>query len=73
MEGKLDGSDYTLWKFKIFMILDTNELLESVMGPFGADLEPLPKVDHNNPTIIIQSDVADLHAWESCNMVVLST
>ena len=36
-EGKLDGTNYTLWKFKISAILDSYELLETVLG---IDLEP---------------------------------
>ena len=31
-EGKLDGTNYTLWKFKITAILDSYELLDVILG-----------------------------------------
>ena len=31
-DKKLDGTKYTLWKFKILTILDFYELLETIMG-----------------------------------------
>ena len=31
-EGKLDGTNYTLWKFKIIAILDLYELLDVFLG-----------------------------------------
>ena len=31
-EGKLDGTNYTLWKFKVTAILDSYELLDVVLG-----------------------------------------
>ena len=37
-EGKLDGMNYTLWKFKVATILDSCELLETVLG---ANSKPL--------------------------------
>ena len=37
MKGKLDGTNYTLWKFKITAILDSYELLDVILG---ADAEP---------------------------------
>ena len=36
-EGKLDGTNYTLWKFKITAILDLYELLDVILG---IDTEP---------------------------------
>ena len=33
-EGKLDGTNYTLWKFKISAILDSYELLETILGTY---------------------------------------
>ena len=38
-EGKLDGTNYTLWKFKIIAILDSYELLDVVLGKV-AELVP---------------------------------
>ena len=66
-EGKLDGTNYTLWKFKISAILDSYELLDTVMGPTGADPEPVPTPDPTNSSIIIQPDVVDLRAWKRRN------
>ena len=66
-EGKLDGTNYTLWKFKISAILDSYELLDTVMGPTGADPEPVPTPDPTNSSILIQPDVADLRAWKRRN------
>ena len=66
-EGKLDGTNYTLWKFKISAILDSYELLDTVMGPTGADPEPVLTPDPTNSSILIQPDVADLRAWKRRN------
>ena len=36
-KGKLDGPNYTLWKFNITAILDSYELLDVILG---TDAEP---------------------------------
>ena len=40
-DGKLDETNYTLWKFKMSAILDSYELLETIMGPTGGVPEPM--------------------------------
>ena len=59
-EGKLDGSNYTLWKFKISAILDSYDLLENVMGPTGDDPKPLPTPDPQDPSLTIPPDAVAL-------------
>ena len=71
-EGKLDGTNYTLWKFKISAILDSYELLDTFMGPTGVDPEPVLTPDLTNSSITIQPDVADLRAWKRRNTDALS-
>lgn len=66
-EGKLDGSNYTLWKFKISAILDSYELLDNALGPLGDDPEPLATVDPVNPKVSIPPDAGLLRAWKRRN------
>lgn len=63
-EGKLDGTNYTLWKFKITSILDSYELLEVVLG---TDPEPTATPDPYNLAIIIPPNADILRAWERSN------
>ena len=46
-DGKLDGTKYTLWKFKIQAILDSYELWEIATG---VDVTPGPTTDPNDPS-----------------------
>ena len=63
-EGKLDGSNYTLWKFKISAILDSYELLDTVL-----DLDPEPRStpDPKIEGAILPPDAALLRAWKCRN------
>ena len=54
-EGKLDVTNYTLWKFKISAILDSYKLLDTVLG---LDLEP---------DVITPPDADLLWAWKRRN------
>ena len=63
-EDKLDGTNYTLWKFKISAILDSYELLDTVLG---LDPEPVGSPDPNNPNVITPPDVDLLRAWKRRN------
>ena len=63
-EGKLDGTNYTLRKFKITSILDSYELLETVLG---TDQEPQAMPDPNNPNAMIPPDANLLRAWKHRN------
>ena len=54
-EGKLDGTNYTLWKFKITAILDSYELLDVILG---TDVDP-------GNTLPLDADL--LHAWKCKN------
>ena len=49
-DGKLDGINYTLWKFKMSTILDSYKSLETVMGPTRADPEPMVTFNTAHPT-----------------------
>ena len=60
-EGKLDGSNYTLWKFKIKAILNSYELLQTATGD---DRMPHPTVSADDPAITIPPDLALLTAWQ---------
>ena len=71
-EGKLDGANYTLWNFKISAILDSYELLETAMGPTGADPEPISTPEPTNSSMMIRPDVAYLLAWKRYNADALS-
>ncbi|MCO5586041.1 hypothetical protein L7F22_039979 [Adiantum nelumboides] len=66
-EGKLDGTNYTLWKFKISAILDSYELLDTVLGPNGIDPEPIATIDFTNPSAVIPPDATLLCAWRRRN------
>ncbi|MCO5563573.1 hypothetical protein L7F22_017218 [Adiantum nelumboides] len=67
-EGKLDdGTNYTLWKFKTYAILDFYKLLDIVVGPNGANLEPVAMIDSTNPIAVIPSDATLLCAWRRRN------
>ncbi|XP_068667719.1 uncharacterized mitochondrial protein AtMg00810-like [Aristolochia californica] len=46
-EGKIDGTNYLLWKFKITIVLDSYELLDIVLG---VDAEPVAVTDGGNTT-----------------------
>ena len=61
-DGKLDGTNYTLWKFKMSAILDSYELLETIMGPTGGDPEPVVTFDPANPTTPIPPNADPLRA-----------
>ncbi|XP_057951481.1 uncharacterized protein LOC131146111 [Malania oleifera] len=63
-EGKLDGMNYTLWKFKMSAILDSYELLDTVQG---MDLEPIGTHDPTNRKVIIPLDVALVKAKKRQN------
>ena len=63
-EGKLDGTNYTLWKFKITAILDSYELLDVVQG---VDAEPQPTPDPANPGNMLPPDADLLRAWKRKN------
>lgn len=67
-EGKLDGTNYTLGKFKLRSILDSYELWEIVLG---SDRRREPILDPADPTITILSDRALLLAWRRRNVDVL--
>ena len=59
MKGKLDGTNYTLWKFKITAILDSYELLDVILG---ANAEPHPTPDPTNPGSTLPPDADWLRA-----------
>ena len=59
-EGKLDGTNYTLWRFKMKAILSAYELWDTVLG---TDLKPVPMQDPNDPSIIFQPNPAEVQAW----------
>lgn len=63
-EGKLDGSNYTLWKFKISAILDSYELLDTVLND---DQEPVATREITNPDVLIPPDATLLRAWKRRN------
>ena len=63
-EGKLDGTNYTLWKFKLTTILDSYELLETVLG---IDPEPVAMLDPINPGGMIPPNADLLRAWKRKN------
>lgn len=73
IEGELDGTNYTPWKFKITAILDSYELLEMVMG-----IDP-PTLDPTDPRRMISSNAHLLQAWKHrgadplCAMVTSTT
>ena len=60
-EGKLDGTNYTLWKFKINAILDSYELLDTVLG---LDSELVGTPNPNNPNVITPPNADLLRAWK---------
>ncbi|MCO5601400.1 hypothetical protein L7F22_055520 [Adiantum nelumboides] len=60
-EGKLDGTNYTLWKVKIKAILNSNELLQMTMGQ---DKMSGSTVSPSDPTITIPADSALVTAWQ---------
>lgn len=59
-EGKLDGTNYTLWKFKLKVVLSSYELWDTVLG---IDQRPGPTQDPADPSVMIQPDAAELLAW----------
>ena len=63
-EGKLDGTNYTLWKFKITAILDSYELLDVILG---TDAKPQPTPDPANPGSTLPPDADLLQAWKRKN------
>ena len=63
-EGKLDGTNYTLWKFKTTAILDLYELLDVILG---TDAEPQPTPDPTNPGGTLPPDADLLRAWKCKN------
>ncbi|XP_057953875.1 uncharacterized protein LOC131148156 [Malania oleifera] len=68
IEGKLDGTNYTLWKFKMSAILDSYKLLVTAQG---MDLEPIDSPDPTNPKVIIPLDAAFVKAWKRRNVDAL--
>ena len=60
-EGKLDGMNYTLWKFKINVILNSYELLDIVLG---LDPELVGTLNPTNSNIITPPDADLLRAWK---------
>ena len=72
-DGKLDGTNYTLWKFKMSAILDSYELLETIMGPTGGDPEPMATFDPAHPTTSIPPNADLLRAWKRRNADALCT
>ncbi|KAJ7563680.1 hypothetical protein O6H91_03G120500 [Diphasiastrum complanatum] len=63
-EGKLDGTNYTLWKFKICAILNSYGLLENVLG---LGVEPQPTPNTKDASILIPPNPAVLRAWKQQN------
>lgn len=63
-EGKLDGSNYLLWKFKITTILDSYELLDTVLD---IDAEPVASYDLKEPTKIIPPNPQFVKEWRRRN------
>ena len=63
-EGKLDGTNYTLWKFKITAILNSYELLDVVQS---RDAKSQPTLDPANPGNMLLLDVDLLQAWKRKN------
>ncbi|MCO5557250.1 hypothetical protein L7F22_010811 [Adiantum nelumboides] len=66
-EGKLDGTNYTIWKFKISTIFYSNELLATIMGLNEEDPESVITRDPANPSVEIQPNDALLRAWKKRN------
>ena len=63
-EGKLDGTNYTLWKFKISAILDSYELLDVVLGNL---LEPVFISNPLDPAHPSLPDPAEVCEWKRKN------
>ena len=63
-EGKLDGTNYTLWKFKISTILDSYELLDVVLGNLP---EPAPISNPLDPAHPSLFDPAEVREWKRKN------
>ena len=63
-DGKLDGTNYTLWKFKIRAILDSYELWETANG---VDVKPGPTADPNDPSQTLPPDPTLALAWKRRN------
>ena len=59
-EGKLDGTNYTLWKFKLKVVLSSYELWDTVLG---IDQRPGPTQDPANTSVMVQPNATDLLAW----------
>ena len=72
-DGKLDGTNYTLWKFKMSAILDSYELLETIMGPTGGDHEPMVTSDPTHPTVLVPPNANLFQAWKRRNVDALCT
>ncbi|MCO5593227.1 hypothetical protein L7F22_047234 [Adiantum nelumboides] len=66
-EGKHDGTIYTCGNSKFFAILDSYELLDTVLGPNGIDPEPIATIESTNPSAVIPSDATLLRAWRRRN------
>ncbi|MCO5604890.1 hypothetical protein L7F22_059064 [Adiantum nelumboides] len=60
-EGKLDGTNYTLWKLNIKALLNSYELLQTATGQ---DRMPGPTVSPFDPAITIHADLALVTAWQ---------
>lgn len=67
VEGKLDGMNYPLWKFKAMAILSSYELYEMVLGN---DIEPTPTTDASGATI--PPDPVKVLEWQRRNADALS-
>ncbi|MCO5576757.1 hypothetical protein L7F22_030576 [Adiantum nelumboides] len=66
-EGKLDGTNYMLWKFKIKAILNSYELLQTATGQ---DRMLGPTVRSSNPSITIPVDLALVMAGQRRDNIV---
>ena len=59
MKGKLDGTSYTLWKFKVTSILESYELLDVSLG---IDVEAQSTPNPADPSVMIPPNAHLLRA-----------
>ncbi|MCO5555536.1 hypothetical protein L7F22_009081 [Adiantum nelumboides] len=60
IEGKLDGTNYTLWRFTMKAILNAYELWETILG---TDQKPVSIPDLNDSNILFPPNPAEVQAW----------
>ena len=60
IEGKLDGTNYTLWWFKMKPILNAYELWGTILD---IDKKPLLISDPNELSVIFPPNLTDVLAW----------